>query len=30
MKKMWITITGYNHYMGYGVFRRKMELVSPK
>lgn len=30
MKKMWITITGCNHYMGYGVFRRKMELVLRK
>ena len=30
MKKIFITITGCNHYMGYGVFRRKMELVLKK
>lgn len=30
MKKIFITITGCNHYMGYGVFRRKMELVLRK
>ena len=30
MKKIFITITGCNHYLGYGVFRRKMELVLRK
>ena len=30
MKKIFITITGCNHYMGYEVFWRKMELVLRK
>ncbi|MGP2526628.1 HIRAN domain-containing protein [Acidaminococcus sp. LBK-2] len=30
MKKIFITITGCNHYLGYEVFRRKMELVLRK
>lgn len=30
MKKIFITITGCNHYLGYGLFRRKMELVLCK
>ena len=30
MKKIFITITGCNHYLGYEVFRRKMELMLRK
>lgn len=30
MKKMYVTITGCNHCMGYEVFHKKMELVLKK